>query len=206
MKRLLVVMTVFLLIFAQVSFAQGPARKATFLVNAGFAVPSAPEVFADYWKTGINVGGGIGFLLERNLQFQGIVEYNNFAFDEDGFLNALGISGSGVAVDGASASIVTASANLRVLLSTGSASTAAYLIGGLSFFRLSTSDATVSYIGNSVTIPGDSETAAGVSFGGGISFEMNPRLDLFVEAKYGIGFTEGESTQYLPLKVGLEFK
>jgi hypothetical protein len=35
---------------------------------------------------------------------------------------------------------------------------------------------------------------------------MNPRMNIFVEAAYGVGFTENQDTQYMPFKVGLEFK
>jgi opacity protein-like surface antigen len=199
-------MSIMLLIFAQTTFAQGQAKKPSFFVNAGFSIPSAPDEFSDYWKTGFNIGGGIGHSLTPNVQFQGIVEYNSFGFDGDKLLEDYGYGGTGISVSGGTASIVTASANLKTLLSAGKSSSTPYFIGSLSFFRLSTSDATVSYMGMSETVDGDSETAAGVAFGAGINIEMNPNMNLFIEGKYGVGFTENESTQYLPLKVGLEFK
>jgi hypothetical protein len=56
------------------------------------------------------------------------------------------------------------------------------------------------------TIGTDLEPAIGLALGAGISFVINPNMNIFVEAKYGVGFTEDEDTQYIPIKVGLEFK
>jgi hypothetical protein len=76
----------------------------------------------------------------------------------------------------------------------------------VSFFALSVSDGTVRYEQYTRTIGNDLEPAIGLALGAGISFVMNPNMNIFIEARYGVGFTEDEDTQYIPIKVGFEFK
>jgi opacity protein-like surface antigen len=190
----------------QTSYVQGQTEDASVFINTGFSIPSAPNEFSDYWKTGFNIGGGIGFPIIRNLRFQVDLEYNSFAFDEDTFIDDLSYGGTGISISGGTASILTAAVNLKALIPTGSYSKTPYLIGGVSFFALSISDGTVRYEQYTRTIGGDSDPAIGLSLGAGISFVMNPNMNIFIEARYGIGFTEDEDTQYIPFKVGLEFK
>jgi opacity protein-like surface antigen len=190
----------------QTSFALGQDEDASVFINTGFSIPTAPDEFSDYWKTGFNIGGGIGFPIIRNLRFQVDLEYNSFAFDEDTFIDDLSYGGTGISISGGTASILTAAVNLKALIPTGSYSKTPYLIGGVSFFALSISDGTVRYEQYTRTIGGDSDPAIGLSLGAGISFVMNPNMNIFIEARYGIGFTEDEDTQYIPFKVGLEFK
>jgi hypothetical protein len=124
------------------------------------------------------------------------LEYNSFAFDKDAFIDDISYGGTDISITGNTASILTAAANLKALIPTGSSSKTPYFIGGVSFFALSVSDGTVRYEQYTGTIGGDSDPAIGLSLGAGISFVMNPRMNIFVEAAYGVGFTENQDTQY----------
>ena len=67
------------------------------------------------------------------------------------------------------------------------------------------SDATVKYQGQPVsTIAGTkSGTNASVNFGAGV--DLNLIITLYLEAKYTIIFTEGESSSFVPVSLGITF-
>jgi hypothetical protein len=142
MKKPLPLLFIMILIM-QTSLANGQTEEASVYINTGFSIPSAPDNFSDYWKTGFNIGGGIGFPIIPNLRFQVDLEYNSFAINKDAFDNDFIYGGTDISISGGTASILTAAANLKALISTGSSSKTPYFIGGVSFFALSVSDGTV---------------------------------------------------------------
>lgn len=188
------------------SWAQTETEKTTDLFfSAGIGFPSKPQGFSDYWKMGFNVGGGVGFPISPSISLTGSIDYNSFPFDEDGFLKSLGLSGSGVSVTGGSASIFTITGNVKALLNTAPGRVAPYATAGLGFLSLSTADATVAYQGQTATAKGDSESAFSLLFGAGIEIPAGTST-LFIEGKYGLGFTKGESTAFIPIKAGVKMK
>ena len=205
MYRILIAICI-VLATIQTSFAQEQVKKGTFSFNSGFSLPSSPEEFSDYWNSGINFGVGIERPISPKLIFQACLDYNTFPMNEDKFLSEAGVSGYDISLDGGGASIINVSANLKAPLSVKESSVTPYFVGGLGIFRLSVGDITVRYQGQSETAEGASETALSILLGTGLDFTINPKVKMFVEIKYGIGFTEGESTKYIPIKVGLSFK
>ena len=205
MYRILIAICV---VFAmtQTSFAQGQVKRSTLSFNSGFSLPSAPVEFSDYWKSGFNFGAALEYPLSPKVIFQGCLNYNRFPLNEDQFLSEDGLSGLDISIDGGAASIITVSGNLKAPLSIQGSSVSPYLVGGLGIFRLSVSDITVRYQGQSGRVDGASETALLFIFGTGLDFTISPKVNMFFEIKYGIGVTEGESTKYFPVKIGLSFK
>lgn len=205
MSRLIVPLCI-IVVFIQTSFAHEQMKKVSYSVNTGFSLPSAPHDFSDFWKTGFNIGGAIGYPLEAKLTFQACVDYNSFTYDKDRYLRDYDFPGLEILIDGGNVSIVTASANLKGMLLPQGSFVSPYFLGGLGLFRFSLSDMTMSSQGQSQTLKGTSETAIGVFFGAGFDFAINRRVNFFAEGKYGVGFTEDESTQYFPIKFGFSFK
>jgi len=202
--RTIISVFVSLLILSFASLSQ--EKNNDFYIGAGLSFPSGPQIFSDYWKMGFNVGGGFGFPLSPSISLIGTIDYNNFAFDESGFLKALGYSNSGINVSGGSASIFTIDGNIKILLNTIPKSTTPYIVCGVGFFSLSTADVTVSGGGSSVRVSGDSESAFSIQFGAGIDIPAGEAMNIYIEGKYGIGFTKGENTAYLPLRAGIRMK
>lgn len=200
---------IFVIFFVLMITATLQAQKANSLVyyvNTGVAFPSSPDLFSDAWSTGFNFGGGLGKMINKTVELQGYFTYHNFSFDEDGLLSSLGASGVSLSVDGASASIITALANIKLRLqSNPEQKVTPYFGGGAGFFRISLGDASVSGPGGSIEVGGGSESAIGLAFGAGVDIQLSPRTALFFDGKYSIGFTDVESIQYFPVKVGLQF-
>ncbi len=190
--------------FSSSALSQG-ARRPLYFLGGGLSVPSAPDIFSDYWQTGFNFTGGIGYPVTPSVAVLGTVGYNAHPFDEDGFLSDIGLSGYGVDVDGGKATLLTVFAALRVNLVSPQAEAVAspFFFGGIGMTRLSLSDVSVSYLGQSYGLDGPSETALGVGFGGGVDMRVAANVYLFVQGLYSIGFTDDESTHAFPISVGI---
>lgn len=204
MKKIIFGLFLFLASIAN-AFAQG-TNKPEFYGNSGISFPIGPDEFSDYWRMGFNFGGGIGYPISPNLSLVGYFDFNNFRFDDDKYLRDYGFAGYGISISGGEASIITLSGNLKATLHTTTSSVHPYLWGGIGFFKLSIGDITIYGPGGAVSVEGDSESAFSVLVGGGIDFVIGERMDLFIEGKYVIGFTEGESTQMFPVKFGIKFR
>jgi hypothetical protein len=83
-----------------------------------------------------------------------------------------------------------------------------YGVFGFGMNFLSASDGVIKYQGveqPNLGIKGDSSTKFGLNFGAGAEFAVSPMVKLFLEFKYLLVFTSGESTGLLPLMVGATF-
>jgi opacity protein-like surface antigen len=193
------VLALFLLNF---SFAQD-ARKIQIILSGGISIPSSPTEFTDYWNLGFNGGGGIGYIFSPNFSANAYFDFNTMSLNEDKFLNDLGAP-PGVSIEGGSINVITVMANVKGNLITKPKSVSPYFKAGIGLFSLSATDVTVSYQGQSQTVSVDaSEEALGIIFGGGIDFPVSPTVLVFVEGNYCVGFTEDESTSFIPIKGGV---
>ncbi len=202
-KHLFVSFIVFTLLVA-VYQTNAQSTKEVFF-NAGAAIPSKPEVFSDYWKMGFNVGGGVGFSISKNTTLSGSIDYSSFGIDEDGVLKSNGLSNTGVSISGGAASILTIMGNAKILLTSDASNIAPYIVGGLGFFNISTNDIKIAYMGDVDVLEGSSELAFSLLLGAGFQFPIG-NSSIFLEGNYHIGFTEGSSTAFFPIKVGLRMK
>ena len=202
MKNLLYIVLA-VIIFCSLSFSQGGGRdkKAELYIGGGLSFPMSPEEFSDYWSMGFNAGGGVGYRFGPNFSGNAYFSYNSFSLDEDEFL---GGTSSEVDISGGTVSIILVTANLKALLIADPRQVTPYLLAGLGLFSLSVSDVTISYMGYEYSgDTSDSESAFGIVFGGGVDIPVSPTIKVFLEVGYAIGFTEEESTGYLPVKGGL---
>jgi opacity protein-like surface antigen len=189
------------LLLCSLSFSQD--KKAELYIGGGLSFPMQPEEFSDFWSMGFNFGGGLGYIFSPNFSGNAYLSYNTFGLNDDEFLETLNAP-SGVTLSGGSVSIIVVTANIKALLIANPNQVTPYLLAGVGLFSLSTSDVTVSYQGSQQTgNTSNSESALGLVFGGGVDIPVSPTLKIFLEIGYAMGFTEGESTGYLPIKGGL---
>ncbi|MGD9379556.1 MAG: outer membrane beta-barrel protein [candidate division WOR-3 bacterium] len=169
-------------------------------VNGALGLPMSPEVFSDYWKTSIlNFGGGFGYSFSPVVSTNVYFDYGNFGFDGEKFAHDLGVGGM-ISVDGGNASVMTVTANIKAAVPTGVLRP--YFCGGGGLYMLSIDDATVSGGGMVIPAEGDSENALGINFGAGFEFAVAKTVSIFLDGRYVLGFTEGESTGTLPIRLG----
>jgi opacity protein-like surface antigen len=213
MKRF-VVLSCALFLFSVPASAQEES-KFHFLANGGLSLPQSPDAFKDGWSSGFNLGGGVGYRLSRHFTVQALVNYDRFPFDEAGVMDLVidevGIDprdlGISVDIQGADASVLSVSGELKASFIGDPDKISPYVIGGAGIARLSISDTrfTGSVMGVELldeTLEGESETNWMATFGGGVDIPLNQRVSLFFEGRYQLIFPEGDSTGYASFRGG----
>jgi opacity protein-like surface antigen len=189
-----------------------PGAFAGTLVGFGFQATGAqvnfPEPVKDYYNRGF--GGGahldIGFVPAVGIRLVG--DYVVFSPDNDKLKGSLvqanpGSAASDFSIDGGQINFLTVSLNLK--FGVPSPIFSPYLTGGAGSTSVSTSDIKVSYRGGqSENFPGaKAETKFSANLGGGVELKMG--ITLYVETKYTWIFTEGETSTYVPVSIGITF-
>ena len=190
--------------------AAAPVRAEDFHVSfdAGAALPIAPPEFTDFWNTGWSLGGGVGLVLSRDWETVMAVQFCRFPTDEAGQIQDLLISGpNGVSeirsIDGREVTVLSLTADVRLHLRTTGADVSPYLVFGAGFFSIATSDALIRASDPSfpeIPLSGDTDSALAATTGLGCRWRVGEGRFLGLESIYTIGFTEGISTQILPLR------
>ena len=182
------------------------------LVGFGFQGTGAQVNFTgtmkDIYSQGF--GGGahldIGFVPGIGIRLVG--DYIIFSPDNSKFKTLLvqenpGTAASDFNIEGGQINFLTVALNLKLGLPSPVFSP--YLTGGGGSTTVSSSDIKVSYRGgSSENFPGaKSETKFSANAGGGI--ELKVGITLYIEAKYTWIFTEGETSTYVPVSIGITF-
>jgi opacity protein-like surface antigen len=80
-----------------------------------------------------------------------------------------------------------------------------YLTGGVGVASVSTSDLTIKYQGVPYTAAPGSSSGTKTSLNIGAGVDLNLILTIYLEAKYTVIFTEGESSSFVPVSLGVTF-
>ena len=164
------------------------AKQISFGVSGGASLPMGD--LADVADVGFNVTGHIALKLEgKPFHLRGDVSYDKWNAKKDG--------GDSENVD-ASLSALGFTGNLIFPLGDASASARPYLLGGGGFYRLKAA-ASAFGVGVSTT-----DTKGGVQGGAGIEFKLSG-MSTFLEAKYVNVFSDGGSTNWIPITFGIKF-
>ncbi len=225
MKRSSLLFLLLLLTITTVNAQQNPGVEIS--VSSGFAFPSSPMTFADYWN--VQYGGGLraGFPLSQSITLVGSFEYYQFKLNKDGvnrgfdteYLRDCWVFDHVSLNPSADPSTVTTvSANVRMAPSRLSGLLSPYFIGGIGVMRFSLSEiklpttSVLSINGSDVsmtaqqTITGGVETSAFFQFGMGFDVRITQSFDMFVEARYASGLNSGLRTIYLPITGGIKLR
>ena len=204
MKRslLVVAMVTFLAagVSAQVSLGWG--------VHGNYAMLDVSGQLSSVYGSGAGGGAHIDVdLMMITLRFSG--DYVTFSPDQDKYRSELaqlfGNAATGYSIDGGNISILSVNANAKwTLLPIPVVSP--YLTGGIGLAQLSSGDLTVKYNGAAVggfpKVNGETKTA--VNIGAGVDLKFGG-IALYAEAKYTWILTEGNSTKYIPISIGITF-
>lgn len=202
-----------LLVLVRPALAQpGPSVDLGLHANITLLDLPGPEIngarpLSDIYGTGF--GGGVHLdigLPVLAIRFSG--DYISFSPDNDRYREALarltGNAASQFSLDGGQISIISASVNGKMpILPLPVVSP--YLTGGIGLARLSVDATTVLFNGSpSSAFPSfSSETNTTVNLGAGVDVTLG--ITLFVEGKYTWIFTEGETSTYVPITLGVTF-
>jgi len=203
---ILMLMTVSTGVFAQTVGFGAHANIA----NLNLGVPASSNVGGSL-KDAYGPGYGAGAHFDIGLigwSFRLSGDYLSFSPDNAKFqqilAGLLGNSASGYTIDGGKITIWSGSVNAKMgilplpLIQP-------YLTGGIGFANIKADGATVTYqgtpIGNPPGVPSQTKTLFDV--GAGVDFKVG--ITLFVELRYTWILTDGETTTYLPVMLGITF-
>ena len=139
------------------------AKPMSFRLGGGIDLPMDDGV-----STGFHGMGGIDYSINPNMSILGNLSYHSIPFDD------MGITG----VDIDPFSIIGINGEVKYALGP-EAPTRFYLLGGLGFASVKSPDMTISVMGYSTTVEGESSTEFMLSLGGGVAFGT-----VFVEGRY----------------------
>jgi opacity protein-like surface antigen len=184
-------------------------------LSTGLSLPADPPEFPELWKTGWSVGGGLGIRLAPQWELAFTAHYQRFPTDEAAQIEDLFLVGPGApggvavrSIDGRAVRTLTFLSECRFHFATESVRASPFLAFGIGYLAVSTSDAMVVPAREDlgpIAVQGDTDNALAVNVGGGLEFALSRSTALVLDSLYTIGFTDGVSTQYLPIRLGISF-
>ncbi len=184
-----------------IAFAFGVSAQvpAPFSLYAGGALslPNAPDDFKDSFKTGYHGLVGLGYKMGPGFQLVGKAEYHKFAFD---FTGRSGI-------DGGDNKMWMFGCDGRLAIDLPAAPIKPFAFVGVGIANIKQSE-----FGGNVTLATelndalpDTQNKVYYNIGAGIELKFGPSFNLFVQGRYVSIATEGNSTSFIPITVGLKF-
>ena len=195
MKKLLLTAVCVIALALGVS-AQAPTPFSLYAGGA-LSLPSAPDGFKDGYKTGYHGLAGLGYKFGPAFQMVGKAEYHKFAFDFGG------VSG----IDGGDTRMLMFGGDGRFAFGLPAASIKPFAFAGAGIANIKQS----SFGGNLLLAAGFTPTASEsqskmyYNFGAGVEMKVGPTMNLFVQGRYVNFATDGESTAFIPITLGLKF-
>ncbi len=225
MKRLSILFALVLLTLTPVSAQQQSGIEVS--LSSGYVLPSSPMTFSNYWKMQYGVGVGVGIPMSETVTLVGSVEYYKFAlkpagisssFDTQYMRDIWAFTDVSLAPTADPSSVASASATIRFSPSHRSGPLSPYVLAGVGVMSLSLGEislpttSVMTANGSNIsmtalqTITGGSTTSALAQFGVGLDVHMTSLVNLFVEARYVHGFSNGLGTSYIPLTAGINVR
>lgn len=195
MKKLLVILSVLFLTMSVV--AQTSSSPVSIYAGGAFSMPSGGSFFTDAFKTGFHGSIGLGWKVAPTLQMVPKVEFHQFSSEASG---VLGIS------DG-SKKIWMFGLDGRFSPSVPAFPLKPYFVGGGGFANVKQSQFSGPTLLTSVlntTVPAD-QTKFYFNVGAGLDLFSNPAFSLWLQARYVSVSTDTESTQFVPVSLGVKF-
>jgi opacity protein-like surface antigen len=207
MKKLLIVI-VLVLLCAAPGWAQNKIKPIIY-VGGGLGMPLSPTLFSDYWKMGFGFGGGLGLQFNPQVEIIGRFHYNTFPLDDDKLLSDAGVSGSSVTIDGLDFQSLEFGVDLKYIFKMAAESKfKPYMVTNVGFANVKFTDVTITGDGGSITLPASSISETDFTFAPGLGFDymFAPKVGMWIDVRYALVLTEGETTSYLPIKAGLKLE
>ncbi len=204
MKRLLALFSLCLAVLP--ALAQETPRPI-FYVSGGAALPLSPTVFPDTHAAGYSLGGGVGLLFTGFFILRASVDYAAFGADDEGLSTHLGEP-----VEADALTLLTLLGEVKANwpsaghLSPFVTAGAGFASGGVGAVRRA-----------GEALESNNVNELGFALGAGLDVALQPRLALFVEARYvltnfGIGkdpaltADDADALHHVPLRLGLSFQ
>ena len=193
--------TVVLVLFSTTLAA---AQGSTF-VSAGIGIPQKPTEFSSYWESGLSLGGGVEAPITDWVALTGGFDLTNFPLNEERYLEAQGVAGTGVSISGGTASVLTLLIGAKLSVLQNPRSVSAYLSGLFGYMNFSTKDFEVTGGGISGILAGEERSSICVSGGAGVEVPIGKTTYMFIEGRYVFDFTASR-TAFVPVRAGVKIR
>jgi len=201
MKKLLMILAI-LFAFGASASAQMPSSPVSFYAGGALSIPTAPDSFKDTFKNGYHGMLGVGFDVSPMLELVGKVEYHTFKFDFDGS------EVFSTDYSGGTNKMWMFGGDLKFSPSLPALPVSPYVLGGLGLANIKQSEfdgptsLALDLFNEAIS---DSQTKLYWNMGAGFTLKTGPAFSLFAQARYVNITTEGESSAFIPVTVGLKF-
>jgi opacity protein-like surface antigen len=220
-------MVVMLAMVTIVPACAGPLDGVDIMVSSGVVIPASSMTFANCWKMQYGGGIGAGIPLSPSITLVGSFEYYRFTLNEDGIREGFDTkfmrdiwAFDDVTLNPSAdpGSVMAISANVRIVPVRASGPLTPYFMVGIGAMRFSlgeialptTSQISLDSSAVSITaarrITGGTETAALIQGGLGLDMRLTGMLNVFIEARFVRGLTQGLGTAYVPLTAGVRLQ
>jgi opacity protein-like surface antigen len=188
------------------------AARADGMIGFGVQLTGAALNVPEPLKAVYGVGYGGGAHLDINLpvlfSIRVAADYTTYSPDADKYKGIIATFNPGTAASdydfsGGRINIFSVSANGKLGLPTPLVSP--YITAGGGIASVSSSDLTIRYQGQPVANAAGASTGTKGSINFGVGVDLNIVITLYLEAKYTIIFTEGESSSFVPVSLGITF-
>ncbi len=184
------------------------------------------ENFRNFWKPGLNIGGGMIYELTKNLSATMEFNYNNFNFDKTALQNeiaaafqnpdilGLPFNENGLDIVRGSLHLYQITLNARIQYPAGFLRP--YLTGGAGYLHINQESIEISYYDEPFPfqqgnisfydqVPGQKDDVLLLNGTAGVVFSLSEKLQPFIQAGYNLGLTENDNTVYYPVRLGFVF-
>lgn len=179
------------------------------VASSGITFPISPDSFADRWKSGFHLGGGISYSLnlEQRVMVRATASYQKLSANTNATLSDLGIvnTSNRITVESGSGSILSLALNLKITPRWTEGFLIPYALGGPSLMRIN-QDVTFTPIGDIQSQQfSQTTTDIGWGLGVGLDFDLPNELTLFAETQYTMVFTQEAGPRFIPIRLGILF-
>ena len=200
-----VALSILVSVFGFLELAGAAPIRQSIGVNAGGSLPMAPNEFKTLWNPGYGFSGSLRFRLSLRVHGNLEVGYYRHFSDSAAFIALIADQHPNVTVSGYDLWVVPVSLVGEFDLLKRS-STKPYLILGGGYYTFGVTKAAISGLGSEqVQLPDAPESAFGVQAGLGIRTPVSLGITLSVDVNVHVSFTADDFTQFVPVRLGLQF-
>ena len=198
MKKLLMILAILIAFTASVS-AQMPSSPVSVYAGGALSIPTAPESCKASFKNGFHGSVGVGFDINPMFEVIGKVEYHTFKFDFDQALSGY---------TGGTNKMWLFGGDLKFSPSLPAMPISPYVLGGVGMANIKQSEfegptsLALSLLNQVIS---EDQTKLYWNMGAGFGLMTSPAFSLFAQVRYVNIATEGESSAFIPVTVGLKF-
>jgi opacity protein-like surface antigen len=192
---------------AQTDTSLASTKTPEVMLWGGLSLPYLPLDYRTFWKSGYNIGAGIGYSLDPGStgygSFFATLDYGRTNFDTKKYNDSLKLTHPADSAIGGAVTLVNVMVIFKGSFSSTKKSVAPYFLLGVGVMNFTVAE-TYFTPNTSLTIPGINKWGVSWTFGVGIEAPVTESVRAFVQAKSLLGVTE-QTRQYFPITAGVVY-